>query len=183
MITSEKQRLRSRMREVLKSLRPGEIGERSVKIRSVLKSWRPWVESESVCMFFALAAEADVLSPWPEGKKIFLPRISGDKLVIHHVEDAESLVVGPWGVREPSAQTLPAGLRADLILVPGMAFDRVGRRLGRGGGYYDRLLAEFAGLRAGVCFEEQILEAIPTEAHDATVDFLITPGGVLPCAP
>jgi 5-formyltetrahydrofolate cyclo-ligase len=67
--------------------------------------------------------------------------------------------------------------------VPGLAFDRRGGRLGRGKGYYDRFLLETSGLRVGICFEDQVVEKIPGEAHDLRMDFLITPAGIFPCAP
>jgi 5-formyltetrahydrofolate cyclo-ligase len=63
----------------------------------------------------------------------------------------------------------------DLILVPGMAFDLSGNRLGRGQGFYDRILAEVSGIKCGVCHNFQLLENIPTEPHDAQVDFIFTP--------
>jgi 5-formyltetrahydrofolate cyclo-ligase len=59
--------------------------------------------------------------------------------------------------------------------VPGLAFDRFGRRLGRGRGFYDRLLAEIPGQRCGVAFDQQILEALPTEPHDSQMHALATP--------
>jgi 5-formyltetrahydrofolate cyclo-ligase len=63
----------------------------------------------------------------------------------------------------------------DLVLVPGMAFDLHGDRLGRGRGFYDRLLAEASGVKCGVGYDFQLLEKIPAEPHDAKVDFIFTP--------
>jgi 5-formyltetrahydrofolate cyclo-ligase len=63
----------------------------------------------------------------------------------------------------------------DLVLVPGMAFDSSGNRLGRGQGFYDRLLAETSGVKCGVGYDFQLLEKIPAEPHDAKVDFILTP--------
>lgn len=81
---------------------------------------------------------------------------------------------GPHGIMEPRRpRRAPAG-RVDLALVPGLAFDAVGRRLGRGGGHFDRLLTRTAGLRVGVAFEEQKLRRIPAAAHDVKMDFVIT---------
>ena len=65
--------------------------------------------------------------------------------------------------------------RLDLVLVPGVAFDLNGRRLGRGKGYYDRLLAEFEGWTCGVAFDQQVVEAVPSEPHDMRLTCLVTP--------
>lgn len=63
----------------------------------------------------------------------------------------------------------------DLVLVPGVAFDLHGNRLGRGRGFYDRILEATSGIKCGVAYDFQLLEAIPTEWHDAGVDFIFTP--------
>jgi len=65
--------------------------------------------------------------------------------------------------------------RLDLILVPGVAFDLCGCRLGRGGGFYDRLLAETHGVKCGIAFDEQITGEVPTGEHDLQMDFILTP--------
>jgi len=62
-----------------------------------------------------------------------------------------------------------------LILIPGIAFDLHGRRLGRGKGFYDRLLTEIRGVKCGIAFDEQIVEKIPVEPHDVRMDFILTP--------
>jgi 5-formyltetrahydrofolate cyclo-ligase len=67
----------------------------------------------------------------------------------------------------------------ELMAVPGVAFDRNGNRLGRGGGYYDRLLAGFSGLSAGVSFDFQLFPQIPSEPHDIPVDTIVTEFGII----
>ena len=70
----------------------------------------------------------------------------------------------------------------DLILVPGCGFDLEGGRLGRGGGYYDRFLAGQVGvLKVGLCFECQMIDRLPTEAHDQSVDLIVTESRVIDC--
>ncbi len=95
----------------------------------------------------------------------------------------EELVPGAFGVMEPRDSAIAAdGSPFDLILVPGMAFDRSGGRLGRGKGYYDRYLAAASGFKAGVCFDDQVVGEIPREAHDVPMDALVTPSGIILCA-
>jgi 5-formyltetrahydrofolate cyclo-ligase len=86
------------------------------------------------------------------------------------------IVTGKFGVREPAAGCPPMALNElHLVLVPGMAFDLKGRRLGRGLGFYDRLLGEISGIKCGVCLDFQIVEQLPVEPHDVNVGFLATP--------
>ncbi len=80
---------------------------------------------------------------------------------------------GKFGIPEPEDPVF-APEELDLIIMPGVAFDRAGHRLGRGGGFYDRLLPQYHATRLGICFEFQCLESIPSESHDCNVDLLIT---------
>lgn len=146
-----------------------------------LRGWAVWEAARTVCAFCALADEPEVLSPWPEGKRIALPRADGDGLSIHWVDSRGELVPGKFGIPEPRADAPPAGAAFDLILVPGMAFDLAGGRLGRGRGYYDRFLASASGFVAGVCFDDQIVPEVPREPHDARMDAIVTRSRIVLC--
>jgi len=90
------------------------------------------------------------------------------------------IVAGKFGVREPAPGCAPIALNElHLTLVPGVAFDLQGRRLGRGLGFYDRLLREVSGIKCGVCLDFQIVEQLPVEPHDVNVGFLATPNRCL----
>ena len=182
MISEEKQSLRAEARRFLSGLDSERRRAEGQKILSHLRSWDAWVAARTVCAFTSLPSEPDLLTPWPDGKKITLPRVVGSKMRLHLVDHSEMLVAGSFGILEPAPSAPLASAKADIIFVPGLAFDRSGVRLGRGGGYYDRLLTDFEGLRVGVCFEGSVLEQIPSESHDACMDFLITPGGIISCA-
>lgn len=118
---------------------------------------------------------------------IRVPRIDGRELQWVALQPDTVLDVGPLGIREPQGPTLGvdelAGL--DLMLVPGLAVDRLGRRLGQGGGYYDRTLAsvpshvEGGPLLAIVLFDDEVLDEVPHEPHDCRVDAAVTPGGLI----
>jgi 5-formyltetrahydrofolate cyclo-ligase len=181
MILKQKQSLRVEARRFLLGLNSDRRRAAGQKIRSHLNQWDTWLVGWTVCAFSALPSEPDLLDPWPEGKRIILPRVVGSTVCLHAVENHTELVEGSFGILEPAPNAPIAEAKADLILVPGLAFDRSGVRLGRGGGYYDRLLSEFDGLRVGVCFEELVLERIPVEPHDMCMDFLITPAGIISC--
>lgn len=111
------------------------------------------------------------------GIELAYPRVDGDRLVIHRISGPGELLPGRWGIPEPprAAPTLPSDL-IDAVLVPGLAWDRLGRRLGRGGGFYDRLLADIPrAFRCGVLFAELEVETVPTDAWDLPFDAVLTP--------
>jgi 5-formyltetrahydrofolate cyclo-ligase len=183
MIAEQKQSLRVEARRFLARVDANDQRLRSEKLLLEIGRWKAWAAARSICAFSALPAEPDILNPWPVGKKIILPRVVGSTMALHFVKCIDELVPGSFGILEPPAHLPESEPRADLILVPGLAFDRSGARLGRGGGYYDRLLTKFHGVRVGVCFEEVVFGALPVEDHDVRMDFLVTPSGVIACDP
>ena len=106
------------------------------------------------------------------------PRVNGTELDLISVKNPTALQTSRWQLREPlhDETKIVAPVRLDVIFVPGLAFSLGGLRLGRGGGFYDRLLArsELRAKKIGVCFEEQIFPDLPSEPHDRAVDAVIT---------
>ena len=129
--------------------------------------------------------EPDVDMLWDQiAKRTFAyPCVEQERLGLYAVASLFDLRPGPWELREPFADPAlaidPGSI--DLILVPGVAFTRSGARLGRGGGYYDRLLSVLpAGTcKIGVCFDAQIVSELPLHPHDQHVDFVATESGIL----
>ena len=112
------------------------------------------------------------------GKRVAVPVVMpGTKTLAHALIDGlDQLVGGPWGLAQPdlaAATWLPAEARIDLVVVPGLAFDRRGHRIGWGGGYYDRFLAQVQAVKIGLCYDELVLDCIPGEPHDVPVDIVI----------
>lgn len=113
------------------------------------------------------------------GKIPLLPRIDRARraLVLHEVTGEADLVQGVWGIREPRADAPEAAMESvDFMLMPGLAFDPFGNRLGYGAGYYDRLLAEAGAkpLRVAAAFDCQVVDAVPVGASDRRVHLLLT---------
>lgn len=111
-------------------------------------------------------------------KKLYLPEavISGKKLVFRRFRDFSDLRKNSYAIMEPKKSCSQRSLaRMDLIVVPGVGFDRKGGRLGRGGGYYDRALRRLRKVPTiGICFREQLVKKIPMQTHDVKVDRVIT---------
>lgn len=171
--------LRCRMREVARERKHRDPESRA--LLDALEIWSGWRDAVSVCAFSPLRDEPEILHPWPIGKRLALPLMSGVSLSPRWVESEADLVAGSFGIREPRASAPLAGDRFDLILVPGVAFDRSGGRLGRGRGFYDRFLEGTRGVRVGVCFEDQVVPEVPVEAHDVRMNVLATPKGITIC--
>jgi 5-formyltetrahydrofolate cyclo-ligase len=117
------------------------------------------------------------------GRRVLWPRVLGSRMTFAPADRVESLVPGRYGVREPPPAVPSEELGPDvLVLAPGVAFDASGGRLGRGGGLWDRALAEARGaVLFGVGYELQWVERVPREPHDCLVEAVLTEAGVRRC--
>jgi 5-formyltetrahydrofolate cyclo-ligase len=173
--------LRKHIRARLEKISPAVRAVESIELCERLK---PQLRSARTILFFApLPGEIDLWSlleeTVQEGKAVALPWFdpATQTYLTRRVENpAGEIVAGKFGVREPApgCPEIPPE-KFDLILVPGVAFDLSGNRLGRGKGFYDRLLAGISGVKCGVGYDFQLLEKIPAEPHDAKMDFILTP--------
>lgn len=178
-----KQQMRREIREKLKAIPVTEKQVFSQNARSLLIAQQRWQNARSILFHAPMAGELDL---WPlvgealaASRTVALPRfVPEDNLyIVCEIENTDGdLEPGQFGIREPAEDCRQISLnRLDLILVPGVAFDLQGRRLGRGKGYYDQLLAEVRGPICGVAFDEQIVAEVPLEPHDVVVDCILTP--------
>lgn len=174
-----KTELRRFMRTQLARISPAAAATASESIRTSIPSLPRWQEARVVAAFAALPGEPDLYPfDWRHSKTILLPRVDGESLVFHAVTDPKQLKPGAFGVHEPDPTLCPITdpATADIVFVPGLAFAADGHRLGRGRGYYDRLLATLpeSVLRVGVCFNCQLVDSIPQEPHDESVDLVLS---------
>lgn len=154
----------------------------SAALRDAIRRWlSAHPERLTVAIFAALPGEPDLLplvTLHPERRWV-LPKVQGDALTFHAVTNPENeLITGAFGIREPRADSaLVAIPEIDVFLCPGLAFDLLGNRLGRGRGFYDRMLemARSDALKFGVCFPFQLVDDTFPEPHDIRMDALITP--------
>ncbi len=118
-----------------------------------------------------------------QGKQVCYPRVVGESLQFVAIDSLELLQPGSFRVAEPvSGDALDVGM-IDLLVVPGVAFDREGFRLGYGKGFYDRELSRVATatVSVGLCFDFQLCDRLPVEAHDQRLDYLVTETQFIPC--
>ena len=112
---------------------------------------------------------------YAQGKTVLLPTVVGDELSLHIYEGEDSLTIGKsFGIQESKGLLFNDYSRIDLAIIPGMAFTLQGDRLGRGKGYYDRLLPHLHCPLVGIAFPFQILSFIPTEPHDIRMTEVVT---------
>jgi 5-formyltetrahydrofolate cyclo-ligase len=183
--SSDKSALRRRMRRCLREL-PPEVARRAGRLAAQQLASRPELaRARRVVAYAALPGElpgrALFETARTAGKPVLLPRARGAALEFAPCGGWEELVVGRYGVLEPPPEEPTGSLAAgDLVLVPGLAFDLEGNRLGRGKGYWDRTFATEAArgvLRVGVAFACQVLEHVPHGPGDEPVQVLLTEEG------
>jgi 5-formyltetrahydrofolate cyclo-ligase len=175
--------LRAKMAAELKKLNATERTALAIEACALLEQQAVWRSAKALLFYAPLADEPDLWRLLEDslatGKTVALPRFQPEQdayvaCLITRV-DAD-LQTGKFGIREPrgSCPIIPLN-RLDLVLVPGVAFDLDGHRLGRGKGYYDRLLAETNGSTCGVAFDQQIVSQVPSEPHDVRLSCILTP--------
>lgn len=169
------------LRALLRARRAAHAGADGDRLLAHLEAHPRWRSARSVAGFMAVRGELPVLdalqSAQARGAAIALPRALAGVLTFHRWS-GEPLTTSAFGIPEPDPalpSVAPSAL--DVLLVPGVAFTRVGARLGQGGGYYDRVLAGPRGFTIGVAWSFQVVDAVPTDPWDQPVDALVTESG------
>lgn len=176
-------------RSILSAQQRGEAGR---QIRDALLSLPEVQMAGTVAAYYSIGSEPDtrglVFALWKRGTYVLLPLLRPDgDLDWASYEGPESLVAGPRGLQEPGEAARGAGAvaSADVVLVPALAVDGQGNRLGRGGGSFDRALARVGPLIAVIAllYDSELVDRVPVEGHDTPVRAVVRPGyGVTTCA-
>ena len=182
---SAKSSLRTRVRERLRGMDSHARAEAARHACERLAADARFTGASSVMLYMPMRSELDVTplaqAALSQGKRVSVPRTDSDRGTLTPVGiesvDAASMPQDAMGVRTPASGPEVAPESLDLVVVPGVAFDRAGHRLGRGAGYYDRFLSRLSPrtATAGICFDEQLVDAVPHGDHDRTVDCVFTP--------
>jgi 5-formyltetrahydrofolate cyclo-ligase len=178
-----KKELRRQFRELLARSSPEELRVRGAQAAERLFAEAEYRAARTLMIFLATPRELDTAEiarrAWLDGKRVVAPRIDWENCGLTPVEisslDAE-LIESRHGICEPTGQALVGLKEIGLVIVPGLAFDLSGNRLGRGRGFYDRFLAQpdFRGTACGFGTEEQVIPRLPVEALDVPVQMLVT---------
>ncbi len=172
----EKKELRAHIKALKKQHTKEQLLEQSERILAQLEQHPDFVKAETVMLYNALPDEVQTLAfleKWHLRKKIILPTVVGDDIIPVEYARETTFAVGDFNILEPQNEPYTGGF--DLIIVPGVAFDRQGNRLGRGKGYYDRFLSQHLEVkRIGLCFDFQLVDDIPAEPFDIRMDEVIS---------
>lgn len=160
-----------------KEYSPACLSARSLEALNRLEAVDLFRQAKSVSLYHALPGEVETtafIAQWAKAKTIFLPAVEGNNLSLHPYKGTHTLRSGAFGIMEPEREESFPAEQIDLIILPGIAFDRQCNRLGRGKGYYDRLLTTLPVPKIGLCFDFQLLDEIPVEPFDIPMDMVVT---------
>lgn len=177
-----KEDLRRQIKQIKRQFTPQQLEELSLPVISRLKPLL--AEVQTIMAYYSLPDEVNthglIDDLVAEGKTVLLPKVTGpDTMELRRYTGRDDLQEGAYHILEPMGELFTDFSSIDLILVPGLAFDAAGHRLGRGRGYYDRLLSSLFTIHyslfssIGVCFDFQKVDEVPVDAHDIAMDKVI----------
>lgn len=178
-----KRELRQQLRETLASIAPADFARRSADVHHLLFELTEYRRAETIMIYLSTPQEVDTapiaVQAWADTKRVLAPSVSWEQRRMLPVE-IKSLTTdvrrGQMGIPEP-VEGMPIPVSdIDLLIVPGLAFDPAGNRLGRGRGFYDRFLAhrDFRAIACGVALDEQYVQDVPQEENDVPLDMIVT---------
>lgn len=176
---TEKEILRKHIREQKRQFSNEELIELSLPIVNRMLSHPAVVSAKTILLYYSLPDEVfthDVIRQIANtGKKVLLPRvIDNENMELREYRDDNDLEKGSFNIMEPKGAIFSDYENIDVAIIPGMAFDLSGNRMGRGRGYYDRLLAKAGNMyKIGMCFDFQKTDYIPTDSNDVKMDCVL----------
>jgi len=189
LIAERKKVLRRELRAALQELSPEQLVTASKAIVKKIQRSRRFLETSTIALYWAVDWEID-LSPLftseiSTGKSLALPRWNSrhDNYEFAVLNSVSQIVKGPYGIHEPGPECRVLEHQSiDLVLIPGLAFSRAGARLGRGRGYYDRLLGPLRSAFWGVCHDIQLMDDVPSDHWDRPMHCIVTPSQLIDSA-
>lgn len=162
------------MKQMLLETEKTEAAERAF---ARLEQTAAFMMADRILMYHSLPDELSThsfLRKWGGRKHFYLPRVNGVNLDILPYEESR-LELGAFHIEEPTGADTVSADEIELVVVPAVAYDRRGNRLGRGKGFYDRLLSETKATKVGIAYGFQIIDEVPVEPHDVAMDIVISP--------
>lgn len=173
---TEKNELRYKMKNLRVVLPESERKSAAEEVFERLEKTAAFLLADRIMMYHSLPDELsthDFLRKWSSRKKFYLPRVNGVNLEVLPYEESR-LELGSFHIEEPTGNDVTDPRDIELVVVPAVAYDRKGRRLGRGKGFYDRFLQSTKATKIGVGYEFQLVDDLPSEPHDVPMDIVIT---------
>ena len=177
-LVEEKQLVRDKMRSVRAGMNPEQVKKSSIQVMENLSKVKEFSDAGSVMFYLPLKNEVDiselVLKTIGSGKKVFVPVIRKDLILPAEISSLDGLKKGSFGVSEPGDPCFADPEVLDVVVVPGIAFDGEGNRIGYGRGFYDRFLKKTEAFKIGLAYEIQVLDKIRAMPDDVKMDMVVT---------
>lgn len=179
-----KNQIRKEMKTKRAAMTKEEVVQKSRAAADALLKSEIYKNAETIMLYMPLGNETDtseiINSAFADGKRLVLPVTDGKTGVItpYFYEKDTALEKGGFSVTEPKNAKIAQKSEIDLVVVPGIAFDRKGARVGFGKGCYDMFLSGMDVTKVGYCYEFQLCENIPADEHDIKMDFIVTEKGM-----
>lgn len=175
-VVSEKELIREKIRKKKQQLSDKEKEIEAANVFEKIEALPEFINAHNIMIYWSMPDELpthNFIIRWSKKKTMLLPVVKGEDMLIKPFSTKEELKQGSLGIWEPDTQKEYLN-SIDLVIVPGVAFDRNKSRLGRGKGYYDRYFINKRIVKIGVCFDFQLLESIPVDSFDIKMDKVIT---------
>lgn len=172
----EKNDIRRKIKALRTMMLDIEKAQAAEEVFARLENTAAFMLAEKILMYHSLPDELPTrrfLAKWKERKHFYLPRVNGVNLDILPYKESK-LELGSFHIEEPSGNDTVDAADIEMVVVPAVAYDARGNRLGRGKGFYDRFLASTPAVKVGVGYDFQLLDEIPAEPHDVPMDIVIT---------
>ncbi len=174
----DKAALRHEIREMKRAMTEEEIESRSARLGELFIQSQPYRDAKTIYGYLPYNQEVRTIpmleQALRDGKKVAVPKVYGDTMKFIYLEDLSQVEKGYAGIPEPIADEPVAEDTSALVLMPGLAFTKNGDRMGYGGGFYDRFLAEEPSHPTlALCYDFQMVENLPTEEYDIPVDSVL----------
>lgn len=174
---NEKKRIRKEIRSLKQNYSLEQKKELSWSILEKVEMVPEFQKAKTVMLYWSMMGEVhthDFVCKWAKQKRVILPCVKGDTLDLKVFKGMDHLVDGEnFGIPEPDGPVFMEEEEIDLIVVPGVAFDKENNRMGRGKAYYDRLLKSLSAYKLGICFDFQLLDKVPVDEHDIKMNQVV----------
>ncbi len=174
---AKKKQLRHQINTIKQNYSQQELETKSRDILLKLEQHEAFEKARTVLAYWSMPGEVythDAVIRWSKDKHLLLPCVKGDELEIRKFTNEKEIEIrGKYQIGEPTGSIIESFNGIDLVIVPGLAFDRQNNRLGRGKAYYDKFLLKTKAYKIAVCFDFQMVEAVPVDATDIQMDQII----------
>ena len=173
---SDKSELRYKMKSLRLIMPETERRRAAEEVFDRLEKTAAFLMADRIMMYHSLPDELDTrafLKKWSDKKRFYLPRVNGVDLEVLPYEETR-LELGSFHIEEPTGKDVTDPSEIEMVVVPAVAYDRKGKRLGRGKGFYDRFLKNIKATKVGVGYEFQLVDELPAEPHDIPMDIVVT---------